>query len=372
MFDEIFALQKQPRARQRRRRAAIVTAVAALATAALLITMLAPVANAAPAKKHPAAEKPFKAEISIVKGCDSGKDMGCHTIYLTGDIGFGDADRFKEAVEQNKITRAVVVLSSHGGSSFDALKIGRLIRQKYFVTFVKADEVCASACANIWIAGSTRYVQEHSKIGFHGDYVMSTHNGAPIKGAKATVSGGGNAVVGAYLGWLGLSDKAIYALTDKGPDQLLWLTGADQLNELGIKVEFLPVQEKTINGALTPLSPALVRQELNDKFQPLSVAKVERAIPNELLSTSKIEETTPSNLKPTLTRLTQKADVSRSFYDQRGSFSGSSIDHGKGSSFYDRDGRFSGSAIRNSDGTTSYFGPDGKFRGSSTNTTQPR
>ena len=33
---------------------------------------------------------------------------------------------------------------------------------------------------------------------------------------------------------------------------------------------------------------------------------------------------------------------------------------------------FSGSAIRNSDGTTSYFGPDRKFRGSSTNTTQSR
>ena len=65
-------------------------------------------------------------------------------------------------------------------------------------------------------------------------------------------------------------------------------------------------------------------------------------------------------------------DQSRSYWDRNGSFSGSSIDHGKGSSFYDRDGRFSGSAIRNSDGTTSYFGPDGKFRGSSTNTTQPR
>jgi hypothetical protein len=62
-------------------------------------------------------------------------------------------------------------------------------------------------------------------------------------------------------------------------------------------------------------------------------------------------------------------DQTRSYYDQRGSFAGSSSEHRDGtSSFYDRDGKFSGSSIRNSDGTTSYYGSDGKFRGSSTST----
>ena len=57
---------------------------------------------------------------------------------------------------------------------------------------------------------------------------------------------------------------------------------------------------------------------------------------------------------------------SRSFYDSRGSFAGSST------SFYDRSGRFSGSAIHSSDGTTSFYDKSGKFTGSSNNTTQPR
>ena len=67
-------------------------------------------------------------------------------------------------------------------------------------------------------------------------------------------------------------------------------------------------------------------------------------------------------------------DLTRSYYDQRGSFAGSSNSHGNTSSFYDRSlGQIQ--RLRdphNSDGSTSYYGPDGKFRGSSTNTTQPR
>jgi len=62
----------------------------------------------------------------------------------------------------------------------------------------------------------------------------------------------------------------------------------------------------------------------------------------------------------------------RSYFDRNGSFSGSSIDHGKDASFYDRGGKFSGSAIRNSDGTTSFYDKSGHFTGSSHSTTQPR
>src|SRR5262245_19775175 len=65
-------------------------------------------------------------------------------------------------------------------------------------------------------------------------------------------------------------------------------------------------------------------------------------------------------------------DQTRSYYDRGGSFSGSSIDHGKDASFYDRSGKFSGSAIRNSDGTTSFYDKNGHFIGSSTSTMQPK
>jgi hypothetical protein len=60
------------------------------------------------------------------------------------------------------------------------------------------------------------------------------------------------------------------------------------------------------------------------------------------------------------------AEPSRSFYDARGSFAGSSVTRGNSTSVYDRRGRFDGSAIRNSNGTRSFYDGRGRFTGSST------
>jgi hypothetical protein len=64
--------------------------------------------------------------------------------------------------------------------------------------------------------------------------------------------------------------------------------------------------------------------------------------------------------------------TSRSFYNSRGSFSGSATTYGNNTSVYDARGRFDGSAIRNSDGTTSLYDRNGHFIGSSHNSTQPK
>jgi hypothetical protein len=63
-------------------------------------------------------------------------------------------------------------------------------------------------------------------------------------------------------------------------------------------------------------------------------------------------------------------DRTRSFYDGRGSFAGSSTTYngGRNTSAYDRNGSFSGSAIRNSNGTTSFYDKSGHFTGSSVDT----
>jgi hypothetical protein len=61
--------------------------------------------------------------------------------------------------------------------------------------------------------------------------------------------------------------------------------------------------------------------------------------------------------------------TSRSFYNERGSFAGSSITRGKSSSFYDSQGRFSGSTIKHGNSTSFYDGR-GRFTGSSINTSR--
>ena len=58
--------------------------------------------------------------------------------------------------------------------------------------------------------------------------------------------------------------------------------------------------------------------------------------------------------------------ATRSFYDNRGSFAGSSTTRGNSTSVYDRSGRFDGTITPNSNGTNSYFDGRGRFTGSST------
>jgi hypothetical protein len=54
----------------------------------------------------------------------------------------------------------------------------------------------------------------------------------------------------------------------------------------------------------------------------------------------------------------------KSYFDNHGSFAGSSVRNGNTTSGYDRNGHFDGSAIRNSDGTTSLYDRNGHFTGS--------
>ena len=57
----------------------------------------------------------------------------------------------------------------------------------------------------------------------------------------------------------------------------------------------------------------------------------------------------------------------RSYYNERGSFAGSSVTRGNSSSFYNGAGSFAGSAIRHGNSTSFYDGR-GRYTGSSVNT----
>jgi hypothetical protein len=83
-----------------------------------------------------------------------------------------------------------------------------------FSTFAPADRTCTSACALIWLAGVPRTVGDTPHIGFHALY-------GPTTGRE---TGSGNAVIGGYLGDLGLGYKANVFMTRKGPTSVEWLT----------------------------------------------------------------------------------------------------------------------------------------------------
>lgn len=150
---------------------------------------------------------------------------GAAILSLDGEISLDDADRFR-ALSQ-KYNSAVVVLNSAGGRLFPALEIGRIIKSKGYTTLVADDAICASACALIWVASTSRFLSPLGNVGFHASY--RDNNG------KLEESGVANALIGSYLAKLDFSESAIIFATSAPPTEISWL---HKDNKLTAEIEF--------------------------------------------------------------------------------------------------------------------------------------
>ena len=150
------------------------------------------------------------------------KDIG--VILVSGKLEEGDEEKFIAIALGTP--QAVVRFNSDGGNLLAGIEIGKAIRLKDFVTEVADGDVCASACALAWLGGTKRVAHPNSRIGFHAAY----------NAESGEVTGSGNAIVGAYLNQLGLSQAAIAYVTNKSPQDMEWLS-AEKAVELGIVLE---------------------------------------------------------------------------------------------------------------------------------------
>ncbi|MCA1443247.1 hypothetical protein I6F07_24095 [Ensifer sp. IC4062] len=155
-------------------------------------------------------------------------DDGIDFISVTGVLNEGDDATFRKIAAASD--NAMVVLNSEGGSVTAGIEIGRAIKLRGFATAVPPGSLCASACALTWLAGSPRFLDSTSKLGFHAAY--------RVVNGKASESGVGNALVGAYLNQNGLPDNAIIYVTSAPPEGIEWLT-ADKAPAAGISYESL-------------------------------------------------------------------------------------------------------------------------------------
>jgi hypothetical protein len=94
-------------------------------------------------------------------------------IGIDGSIAAGDERIFQAMAQQ--VPAALVVLSGPGGSLGAAMAIGQEIRSRGWKTLVPARARCASACAVIWLAGTTRFLGPDARIGFHA--ISASHGG---------------------------------------------------------------------------------------------------------------------------------------------------------------------------------------------------
>ena len=154
---------------------------------------------------------------------------GCFLLTIDEDIVEGDGEKFEALIKKNDVKLAVVGLNSTGGVVIEAHRIGRLIQEKGYGTYVPKWGVCASACAMVWMAGAPRQYDAKARIGFHGAYAVDK------KGKVIGATSGGNALAGSYYAHLGLSDPAILYMTTAGPKEMRWLTAKDA-KEYGIDV----------------------------------------------------------------------------------------------------------------------------------------
>jgi len=137
------------------------------------------------------------------------------------DEGRKDVGTFVGLVAARK-KPAVVFLDGPGGAAWTGLQIGRLIRRYGCLTAVADNVQCTSACALAWLGGKERYMGTNARIGFHAASVTDN--------SDASASAAANAVIGAYLHEVGVTDfNAIIYLTKADPQSITWLNLSDAM-----------------------------------------------------------------------------------------------------------------------------------------------
>ena len=85
-------------------------------------------------------------------------------LFVRGNLASGAAVRFETVLGESPGVRSVV-MTSPGGRMLEAQRMAALIRKRGLDT--RVEELCASACTSLLLAGRTRTAPETARIGFH-------------------------------------------------------------------------------------------------------------------------------------------------------------------------------------------------------------
>lgn len=104
-------------------------------------------------------------------------------VSLTEDIAVGDYERLVRGLKANpgRFASRIALLDSIGGNQDEAIKIGRLLREAGFDTWVPSHGVCQGTCVYVLAAGHARRVR--GAVGLHrpsfagGDSWQDAHAG---------------------------------------------------------------------------------------------------------------------------------------------------------------------------------------------------
>lgn len=165
-------------------------------------------------------------------------------LELTGTILPGSAELFAQQVEQFGEYIKTVDLNSPGGSVTDALAMGRLIRERGFVTSVAAGALCASSCPLVFSGGRERLADPAAAIAVHQIYAA-----APAESSLASrLQAAGNAMsdaqsvtaeISRYLIEMGVDGEVWLRALETPPDRLHYFSSED-LTRLKLATRLIP------------------------------------------------------------------------------------------------------------------------------------
>lgn len=139
-------------------------------------------------------------------------------LVVNGEIGEGFAD---SVIERLRAERAVgLVITSPGGSLYEARRLGRWLRENGFP--VGVDQLCTSACVDVLAGGIERFVTANAQLGIHQSKVpahLSSHEGGQLSVVSAAL----------YLREMGIDESIALAAAAVPNDQMYWISLAEAL-----------------------------------------------------------------------------------------------------------------------------------------------
>ena len=141
----------------------------------------APKENLPPARPGDDAPRlPFLKEDAQLKGRMAFELLGDGKLTATGTIEPGTAEEFAAEIAKRGAYVKTVVLRSPGGSVTDALRMGRMIREKGYGTQVDAGRYCASSCPLVFAGGVERQAGAKARIGVHQVSAYARGGASPV------------------------------------------------------------------------------------------------------------------------------------------------------------------------------------------------
>jgi hypothetical protein len=179
-------------------------------------------------------------------------------IRMSGEIRAGDATQFAEALARIKArfpekietsSDVWLFLASSGGSIAAAVPFAERVRSEGVTTIVGSEDTCASACALIFAAGTSRIASETAQIAVHSvgtyDKADATSEGVEDLGALAVTTR-----LARIMRSYGTPEQIIGKLVVTAHDDITTLSLSD-LRSWDVQLMPRPI------GETTPMMPAI-------------------------------------------------------------------------------------------------------------------